>query len=113
MERKTSTQVSRTNTTTNTDVETGEITTSEKIEDVKKTDEDVLKQKPDSDRFYRWTSFLFIVGIVVADYMGFTSQYSTVILGASASMYVFGRKGLEAFTSAWLKGIANAIASKK
>ncbi len=46
-----------------------------------------------SDYFTRATSLVIILIVMMADYLGFKSQYSSFILGGAATIYIFGRKG--------------------
>ncbi len=53
-----------------------------------------LNSRKLNDLFIRIISILTIIGIVVADYVGFKSSYANFILGGSVTVYIFGRKGL-------------------
>ncbi len=44
--------------------------------------------------FLRITALIILVSIIVADYLGYKSQYSNFALGGAVTLYVFGRKGL-------------------
>ena len=58
------------------------------------TQEDNKSKTIVGDILIRLTSLIIIIGVVISDYLGYKSQYSSFILGGAATIYIFGRKGL-------------------
>jgi len=54
----------------------------------------VDKKKKDDEEILRIFSLVVILSVVIADYLGYQSQYSSFLLGGSATVYALGRKGL-------------------
>ena len=68
---------------------------------IRETIDRVSKTSSYEELFIRGSAFIIMILIVIADYLGHTSQYAHYVLGGAVVLYMFGKKGLLVLISKW------------